>query len=157
MLVLTKDGNALELSKKDRVEFDAVTYVGHLNFNVYYVEAQFRPQGTKSSRVTVCLGEYKTQEVAFAAAEELKKAWKQARTMFVMPENKGVVPSDDLSDSLKSTVAFLKKHAGEFLLDVGTPTGLTKSNYGFNPDKNGSYAKALKALTGNAQTEAKSA
>ena len=160
MLVLTKDGNALELSKKDRVEFEAVTYVGHLNFNVYYVEAQFHPQGTKCSCVTVCLGEYKTREVAFAAAEELEKAWKQARTMFVMPENKGVAPSDDLSDSLKSAVAFLKKHAGEFLLDVGTPTGLTKSNYGFNPDKNGSYTEALKAPTGKystAQTEAKSA
>ncbi|MBR3747934.1 MAG: hypothetical protein IKN27_13340, partial [Selenomonadaceae bacterium] len=50
-----------------------------------------------------------------------------------------------------------EKDAGEFMLDVGTPTGLTKSNCGFNPDKNGSYTKALKALTGKystAQTEA---
>ena len=148
MLILTKDGNALELSKKDCVEFEAVTYAGHLNFNVYFVKAQFRPQGTKYSRVTVCLGEYKTREVAFAAAEELEKTLKQQRAMFAMPENKGVATADDLSDSLKAAIAFLKKHAGEFCLEVGTPTGLTNSNYGFNPDKNGSYAAAFQALTG---------
>lgn len=169
MLILTKDGNALELSKKDRVEFSAGTYVGHLNFNVYIVEARFRPQGTKYSHVTVCLGEYKEKATAFTAAQELKEALKQKRTMFTMPENKGVAPADDLSDSLKTAIEFLKKHAGEggkyegeFCFAVGTPTGLTNDNttFGFNPDKNGSYAAALKEWVGrysDAQVEALSA
>ena len=169
MLILTKDGNALELSKEDCVEFSAGTYVGHLNFNVFIVEARFRPQGTKYSRVTVCLGEYKTKETAFTAAQELKEALKQERTMFTMPENNGVAPADDLSDSLKTAIEFLKKHAGaggkypgEFCFEVGTPTGLTNSDttFGFNPDKNGSYAAALKEWVdrfSNAQVEALSA
>ena len=142
MRLRTQDGRTLKLSKRDRVEFQAVTYAGYVNRNIFYVAATIRPRKRKHSRIRVCLGEYATREAADNAEKMLTAAFEANEKFFVMPENKGVAPKDDLMKLIETADELFPR---DYWLEIGMINGETNSSYGINPDTEGSYAKKISA------------
>lgn len=138
MKLVTQDGRTLELSEHYKVSFAAVTYVGRVN--IFYVDATIRPRTRKHSRIKICLGEYATLNAAENAERTLTKAFETGEKFFVMPENKGVAPNDNLMELIEAADELLPY---EYYLEVGMINGETNSRYGINPDDTGSYAKAI--------------
>lgn len=140
MKLRTQDGRTLKLSKRDRVDFEAVTYVGYVN--IFYVAATIRPCMRKHSRIHVCLGEYTTREAADNTEKLLTAAFEAGEKFFVMPGNNGSAPKDDLMELIETADELLPH---DYYLEVGMINGKTNCRYGINPDTDGSYAKKINA------------
>lgn len=142
MTIVTQDGRKLEVTKHDKVEFEAGTYVGRSV--IYYVDAKIHTCREGFIRhINIRLAEY-TDSLKTAEHEKeiLETALDSGKKFIHMGAFHA--PKDDLMPSLKAIDVFYKQTSPKgYYIEVGMINGKTNSSYGFNPDKDGSYATAL--------------
>ena len=141
--IITQDGRTIDLLDSYEVEFHAVRYTGHINYN--YVDVEIRRRGKKGwFNITLAeFADYNDADHTCKIVEnEYRSHVRNRITKFFMPGNTvGIAPNDDLMATIAELDRLCPKGwSWDFAMIDGKTTCPAVDRI---PDSSGSYRDAL--------------